>query len=31
MKTYKVVVWGFENGPTTDVFTSEEFKPADPE
>lgn len=29
-KTYKVVVWGFENGPTTDVFMSEEFKPADP-
>lgn len=30
-KTYKVVVWGFENGPTTDVYMSEEFKPADPE
>ena len=30
-KTYRVVVWGFENGPTTDVFMSEEFKPADPE
>ena len=29
-KTYRVVVWGFENGPTTDVFMSEEFKPADP-
>lgn len=29
-KTYKVVVWGFENGHTTDVFMSEEFKPADP-
>ena len=30
-KTYRVVVWGFENGPTTTVFMSEEFKPADPE
>lgn len=29
-KTYKVVVWGFENGPTTDVYMSEEFAPADP-
>ena len=29
-KTYRVVLWGFENGPTTDVFMSEEFKPADP-
>lgn len=29
-KTYKVVVWGFENGPTTDVYMSEEFTPADP-
>ena len=30
-KTYRIVVWGFENGPTTTVFMSEEFKPADPE
>lgn len=30
-KIYRVVVWGFENGPTTTVFMSEEFKPADPE
>ena len=29
-KTYRVVVWGFENGPTTSVFMSDEFKPADP-
>ena len=29
-KTYKILVWGFENGPTTDIFMSEEFKPADP-
>ena len=29
-KSYKVVVWGFENGPTTKVFYSEEFKPTDP-
>lgn len=29
-KTYKVIVWGFENGPTTDVYMSEAFKPADP-
>ena len=29
-KTYRVVLWGFENGPTTDVFMSEEFKPTDP-
>lgn len=29
-KRYKVVVWGFENGPTTKVFYSEEFKPTDP-
>lgn len=31
LKSYKVVVWGFENGPTTEVFMSEEFTPADPE
>lgn len=29
-KSYRVVVWGFENGPTTKVFYSEEFKPTDP-
>lgn len=29
-KTYRVVVWGFENGPTTDVYMSEEFNPTDP-
>ena len=29
-KSYKVVVWGFDNGPTTKVFYSEEFKPTDP-
>ncbi len=29
-KSYKVVVWGFENGPTTKVFYSDEFKPTDP-
>lgn len=28
-KTYRVVVWGFDNGPTTDVFMSGEFKPED--
>jgi hypothetical protein len=25
---YQVVVWGFDNGPTTSVFMSEAFKPA---
>jgi hypothetical protein len=25
-----IVVWGFDNGPTTTVFLSEAFKPADP-
>ena len=29
-KTYKVIVWGFENGPTTTAFMSDEFKPTDP-
>ena len=28
---YRVVVWGFNNGPTTTVFMSDAFKPADPE
>ncbi|MBR5819208.1 MAG: hypothetical protein IKY50_04305, partial [Alistipes sp.] len=28
---YVVVVWGFNNGPTTTVFMSEAFRPADPE
>lgn len=28
---YRVVVWGFNNGPTTTVYMSEAFKPADPE
>ena len=28
---YRVVVWGFNNGPTTQVFMSDAFKPADPE
>ena len=28
---YVIVVWGFDNGPTTTVFMSETFKPADPE
>lgn len=28
---YVIVVWGFDNGPTTTVFMSEAFKPADPE
>ena len=28
---YRVIVWGFNNGPTTEVFMSEAFKPADPE
>ena len=27
---YNIVVWGFNNGPTTQVFMSEAFKPADP-
>jgi hypothetical protein len=27
---YVIVVWGFDNGPTTTVFLSEAFKPADP-
>lgn len=27
---YVIVVWGFDNGPTTTVFMSEAFKPADP-
>ena len=26
---YVIVVWGFDNGPTTTVFMSEAFKPAD--
>ena len=26
---YKIVVWGFDNGPTTTVFMSEAFKPTD--
>ncbi|MBQ8774927.1 MAG: BACON domain-containing protein [Alistipes sp.] len=30
MKSYKVVVWGFENGPTTAVYQSEAFQPAEP-
>lgn len=30
MKSYRVVAWGFNNGPTTEVFMSEEFTPADP-
>lgn len=28
---YYIIVWGFNNGPTTEVFMSEAFKPADPE
>ena len=28
---YYIVVYGFENGPTTEVTLSEAFKPADPE
>ncbi|MBR5133739.1 MAG: hypothetical protein IKV29_06520 [Alistipes sp.] len=28
---YRVVVWGFNNGPTTTVYMSDAFKPADPE
>ena len=28
---YQIVVWGFDNGPTTTVFMSEPFRPADPE
>lgn len=31
MKSYKVVVWGFENGPTTAVYKSEVFQPSEPE
>ena len=27
---YVIVVWGFDNGPTTTAFVSEAFKPADP-
>ena len=30
-KNYYIVVWGFENGPTTSVTLSESFKPANPE
>lgn len=30
MKSYKVVVWGFENGPTTAVYQSEAFQPTEP-
>ena len=28
---YRIVVWGFNNGPTTTVYMSDAFKPADPE
>ena len=28
---YNIIVLGFNNGPTTEVFMSEAFKPADPE
>jgi hypothetical protein len=28
---YVIVVWGFNNGPTTTAFVSDAFKPADPE
>lgn len=28
---YVVVVWGFDNGPTTTAFVSDAFMPADPE
>ena len=28
---YVIVVWGFDNGPTTTAFVSEAFKPADPQ
>ena len=28
---YRVVVWGFNNGPSTTVFMSDAFKPSDPE
>jgi hypothetical protein len=28
---FVIVVWGFNNGPTTTVFMSEAFRPADPE
>ena len=27
---YQIIVWGFENGPTTAATVSEAFKPADP-
>lgn len=30
MKSYKVVVWGFENGPTTAVYMSDAFQPEEP-
>ena len=30
MKSYKVVVWGFENGPTTAVYKSDAFQPEEP-
>ena len=26
---YRIVVWGFNNGPTTTVYMSDAFKPAD--
>ena len=28
---YRILVWGFNNGPTTTVFMTDAFKPADPE
>lgn len=28
---YQIVVWGFDNGPTTEVYLSDVFKPADVE
>ena len=30
-REYQVVIWGFNNGPTTEVFVSDVFKPADAE
>lgn len=30
MKSYKVVVWGFEDGPTTEVYMSDAFQPEEP-
>ena len=27
---YQVVIWGFSNGPTTEVYVSEAFNPVDP-